>query len=218
MPTPSPLPSLPRPVLRVPPVPRSKPRRSLAPAAVALLLLAVASLAAVPGAAADEVTVRTAEAQRYRAMVQGDVEVLESFLDDDLVYTHSHGGVDDKAGFLASLRSGELVYRKIQLGGSRVEVWGDAAVVTGLAVLEVEAGDRRVTAPVRFTAVYRRGDDHRWRLLAWQTTPSGEVESRPLEAAPAGTGADQGVDQEDAPAAGEETAGEKGPVAGEPPK
>lgn len=139
----------------------------------AAVLASVAALLAVLSAApakADEAAVRTAEARRYRAMVQNDLATLADLLDDDLVYTHSHGGVDDKASFLAALQSGALRYVKIEIHDTVVHAWGSAAVVTGAVTLQVQVGGRRVIAPSRFTAVYRQRDGGPWRLAAWQST------------------------------------------------
>lgn len=155
--------------------PRSRNRPGRWPAValpLALLLAALAVLAPVPLRAQGELdTLRAVEARRYRAMVQGDVETLRQVLHDDLVYTHSHGGVDGKEELLAALADGGVVYEKIELAGQEVRLLGTAAaVVTGRATLHVTAGGERHVVPVRFTAVYSREGGEPWRLVAWQST------------------------------------------------
>jgi uncharacterized protein (TIGR02246 family) len=125
--------------------------------------------AAAPAGAAAVEEVRQVEARRYDAMVRGDLAALGELLAEDLTYTHSHGGVETKEQFLANLESGALRYRSISTDAVAIRVYGEAAVVTGAAVLEVTVGGREVTAPARFTAVYARADG-RWRLVAWQST------------------------------------------------
>jgi len=134
--------------------------------AAAVCLCAVA--AAAP-AAGDEIAIQQVEALRYRAMVTADVETLDHLLADDLVYTHSHGGVDDKASFLAALKDGSVDYKRLAVDGVRIRVWEDAAVVTGGIEMRVAAGGEDHDLSSRFTAVYRFSADH-WQLVAWQST------------------------------------------------
>jgi uncharacterized protein (TIGR02246 family) len=137
-------------------------------AAVCLCALAAAGLWA-PAAAGDEIAIQQVEALRYRAMVTGDLETLDRLLADDLVYTHSHGGVDDKASFLAALENGTVDYKRLAVDNVRIRVWEDAAVVTGGVKMLVAAGGEDHDLTSRFTAVYRFSDD-RWQLVAWQST------------------------------------------------
>jgi ketosteroid isomerase-like protein len=139
------------------------------PAVVAcVVVLAVAVLAADP-AAGDQIAIQQVEALRYRAMVTGDLDVLDRLLADDLVYTHSYGGVDDKETFLAKLDDGRVDYKRLAVDGVRIRVWEDAAVVTGGVRMVVAAGGEDHDLDARFTAVYRFTDD-RWQLVAWQST------------------------------------------------
>ena len=125
-------------------------------------------------AAADPVEqIRQVEARRYDAMARNDLAALGDLLADDLTYTHSQGVVNTKAQMLASLESGALRYRSVTTDDVLIRVYGDAAVVTGAAVLAVTAGGHDVSVPVRFIAVYAR-QDGRWRLEAWQSTRRAE--------------------------------------------
>ncbi len=152
-------------------IPDRTPFRPFRPALfLALLGLAATLLPAAPAEATQQ-SLKNAEAQRFRAMVSNDLEALEQILDDDLVYTHTNGRVDDKESFLANLESGAVRYRKIELRGMDSVFWaGEAGMVTGKVILHVEAGERRLTLPVRFTSVYRLGEDRAWHLLGWQST------------------------------------------------
>lgn len=161
------------------------------------LLLGVVSGA--PQTEASQQSLREAENRRYKAMVNNDLEALAAIFDDDLVYTHTNGQVDDKETFLATLESGALRYRRIQIQEMSPVSWaGEAGVVTGKLVLEVQAGDRQVSVPIRYTAVYRLGDDRAWHLLAWQSTaiPAAAPTHAKAEATPAAEPEEDAADPE----------------------
>src|SRR5262245_12916469 len=78
------------------------------------------------------------EDKRYAAMCGGDFAALEAILHDELLYTHSSGLTDNKATWLASLRSGKTKYKSAVCGDRKVRVAGETALVTGRAAIEVE--------------------------------------------------------------------------------
>jgi ketosteroid isomerase-like protein len=116
-----------------------------------------------------EAAVRTADTRRFQAMVGRDRQALEGLLADDLTYTHSTGQLESKAQLLELISSGALVYRSIEPEEVAVRVYGDAAVVTGRALIRVENRGQALVLPVRFTSVYVNRDGL-WRLAAWQST------------------------------------------------
>jgi uncharacterized protein (TIGR02246 family) len=150
--------------------PSARTRASQPHAAAALAVLVVCAVLGAAGpAGADQIAIQQVEALRYRAMVTGDLETLDRLLADDLVYTHSHGGVDDKESFLAALADGSVDYKRLAVDSVRIQVWNDAAVVTGGVEMVVAAGGKEHDLSSRFTAVYRFAGD-RWQLAAWQST------------------------------------------------
>ena len=46
------------------------------------------------------------EDRRYRAMIDGDIAVLDELCSDDLIYTHSKGDHDDKRSYLRKVSIG----------------------------------------------------------------------------------------------------------------
>ena len=135
--------------------------------------LAVACLAAtsVPAAGPDEAAVLAAQKERMQAMVRGDVEALGRLLPDDLTYTHASGVVDTKASLLASIKSGKLKYKSIDPGQPHVRIYGNTAVLTGTATVQVES-TMAGPAPfqIHFTDVYVKKGTGPWQAVAWQST------------------------------------------------
>ncbi len=113
-----------------------------------------------------------AEQSRYAAMIKSNTSALDAMLADDLLFTHGNGVVEDKAAFLASLESGSMRYRRIETSDQRVQRFGNTAIVTGLSDLAIEVNGKPRTVSLRTTAVLVRGEDGRFRLVVYQSTPA----------------------------------------------
>jgi ketosteroid isomerase-like protein len=115
-------------------------------------------------------TIRELEDQRYRAMCEADAAALEKLLADTLVYTHSYGGSDSKASYLAGIRAKKWQYRKIERPKEDIQVHGDCAVVTGHVKIELLSEDKPKSLNSAYTNVWvkRAGG---WQMVAWQSTP-----------------------------------------------
>ena len=135
--------------------------------------LAVACLAAAAAqpAGPEEAAVLAAQKERLQAMVRSDLDALGRLLPDDLTYTHASGVADTKASLLASIAAGKLKYKAFDPGQPRVRVYGNTAVLTGTATVQVESTTIG-PAPfqILFTDVYVRKPDGRWQAVAWQST------------------------------------------------
>jgi hypothetical protein len=135
--------------------------------------LAVACLAAAAAqpAGPEEAAVLAAQKERLQAMVRSDLDALGRLLPDDLTYTHASGVADTKASLLASIAAGKLKYKSFDPGQPRVRIYGNTAVLTGTATVQVESATIG-PAPfqILFTDVYVRKPDGRWQAVAWQST------------------------------------------------
>jgi hypothetical protein len=147
-------------------------RAAAAALAIRILTAACAAAAEAPQAPpADDLA--TAHAERFAAMVAGDLDALAPMLADELTYAHSDGRVETREQFLASLAGGGLVYLAIASEGeSALRRYGDGevGVITGAARLRVRLGEREGEMTLRYTSVYVLRDG-RWRLAAWHSSP-----------------------------------------------
>ena len=114
--------------------------------------------------------IRELEDRRYRAMCEADVATLEELLADTLVYTHSYGGADGKASYLAGIRARKWVYRKIDRPKEEIKTYGDCAVVTGQVRIELLSEGKPKTLSSAYTDVWVKGPKG-WQMVAWQSTP-----------------------------------------------
>jgi uncharacterized protein (TIGR02246 family) len=137
--------------------------------ALALMLPATLASALPARTAAAEEAVRAADAARITALVANDLASLAPMLADDLTYTHSSGATDTKAQFLEALRSGRSRYTSVIPRDVTVRVYGQAAVMTGLAAVSVTVNGRPLDLDLAFTSVYVQKDG-RWQFTAWQST------------------------------------------------
>ena len=109
------------------------------------------------------------EERRWAAQIGKDEAELTSLLFYELRYTHRTGWVDTKANYVASILENMVVYQTVEHTDTEAQLVGSSAVVTGRAVIGVEARCRQLELKVAYTAVAveRNGS---LQLLTWQST------------------------------------------------
>jgi Domain of unknown function (DUF4440) len=75
--------------------------------------------------------IKALEDRRYRAMLAGDIAVLDELCSDDLIYTHSKADFDDKQSYLHKVGARYFTYLEITHSADRILVVDGAALVTG---------------------------------------------------------------------------------------
>jgi ketosteroid isomerase-like protein len=116
-----------------------------------------------------ELEITNLQALRFRAMTQADVTTLERLLSGDLIYTHASGWRQTKAEFLASIRSGELLYHSFASNDVNVHGYGNVVLATGRASAKVGAKGQELDVSLLYLEAYVK-QDGRWQLVAWQST------------------------------------------------
>ena len=120
--------------------------------------------------AADDVSaVLAAEDRRYQAMQDADLTTLDVLCADELSYAHSSGARDTKDEYLAKVRTGYYVYRRIDHPVERVAVLGDTAVVVGRMTADLDVDGAPKTIDNLALAVWTRASGE-WQLLAYAPT------------------------------------------------
>ena len=132
------------------------------------LLIALIATADVSIISAED-EVRSVQAERIRATIESDIDVLEELYADDLVYTHSDGRVDDRLVLLNALRSGFVDYQQIDIVEQKVRVVGKVAIFNGTADFRVQAGDQLNVLTLRFTSIYIYRVDG-WQFSSWHSS------------------------------------------------
>ena len=109
------------------------------------------------------------ENKRWDTVIAGDWKALEAMVHDELVYTHAHAKVDNKASYLAGLKSAQGKIRSIRRSDEQVRVFGDTAYIAGALASEVEADGTTKVVRVRFISIWTRAAAG-WQFAGWQTT------------------------------------------------
>jgi hypothetical protein len=128
-----------------------------------------------------QLEVQKLEDIRYRAMISGNIEVLDGLLDDQMTYSHSSGVVDDKASYLKGISERVWDYRSIARSGftdvrPSITIAGNAALVFAKLDIESVNSGIEVRFSTRTLAVWIRRDQG-WRFLAFHSGGLPRVQS-----------------------------------------
>lgn len=132
---------------------------------VGKIVLAIGEVEHPSGRSLDAARVALIEAVTGR-----DIARLDGLLDDDLVYVHSTGRVDDRTSYLGYVEAGPQ-FLGFDFAGPAPRISGDTAVFSGTLCLTLRRtpGELPVTSDLLATQVWRR-EAGRWRLSVAQTT------------------------------------------------
>lgn len=121
-----------------------------------LLLAAIApALASAATPAEDTAAILQAEEAICAAYQRGDADWLEQHLDPTFTLTGSTGKLTTRADEVADLRGGTR-YKVFRNRDSKVRLYGDAAVVTGITRVEGESEGQPYALDFQFTDTYVR--------------------------------------------------------------
>jgi ketosteroid isomerase-like protein len=114
--------------------------------------------------------IRELERDRFRAMVDGDGPLLDELLSENVSYIHTNGKRETKQQFINAISAGRRRYRQIEIQSQEVlPVGAETCVVTGRALIEMEANNGALLFPIAYTAIQAQ-EGGQWRLVAWQAT------------------------------------------------
>ena len=114
--------------------------------------------------------IRELERDRFRAMVDGDGELLDALLAENASYVHTNGKRETKRQFIDAITAGRRRYRQIEIQSQEVMPGGrDTWIVYGRALLEMESKNGALLFPIAYTAIHIQVDGQ-WQLLAMQAT------------------------------------------------
>jgi len=124
---------------------------------------------APPQSSSMEKTILDLEQQWQEALLASDVDALDRLYAETLVYTHSNASVDDKATYLENIRAGRSRYLTLERDDIRVQVHGEAAIVTCHWKVQSIGNGTRYQTDARYLHVYVL-QEGTWRMIAHQST------------------------------------------------
>jgi ketosteroid isomerase-like protein len=111
------------------------------------------------------------------ALVRADLKTIEGIEADDLIFTDASGTVTTKDDELQSIRSGDAKFESIKIDDTRLQDFGNLAVVTGRLVEKALYKSAYISGTYRFTDVWAKPKG-KWVHVAGQQT----LVSTPAEA------------------------------------
>ena len=108
------------------------------------------------------------EAERCAAMLAGDEPVMRRLFHEDMIFTHSSGLVETKASFIGSITSGKFDYKRIEQSKEQVRLYGDTALVSGQAVIDIDVDAMPRKLNLCYLAAWTRTQEG-WKFVAWQS-------------------------------------------------
>jgi len=138
---------------------------------VALAVLAVTAPVMRLDAQAStlEDSIRALESQRAQALLKADTVALSQLVADDFVEISRLGMPRTKADNMREIASGTLRLTAVRYDSMSVRIYGDVAVLQGIADNTGTFRGLPFSGEIRYTRVFVRRD-RRWRAVAMQQT------------------------------------------------
>ncbi len=140
---------------------------------MALVLLTVSGPALAAQNRASGVTpedsVRAVELTRARALVQGDTTALSRMVADEFIEISRLGQLRTRADNIRDIASGALRLTSVKYDSLIVRIYGDVAVLQGIADNTGTFRGIPFSGKIRYTRVFVRRDG-RWQAVAMQQT------------------------------------------------
>lgn len=136
-----------------------------------LALLIVSPSWQAAGPPDDRVELSRLEQVWNDAHVRGDADALDRLWAEEMVVTVPGMPVMQKPDSMAIWRSGRMKFQRYETSDTRIQLFGDAAVVTGRLLRTRNTGGGDVADDWRFTKVYVRRAGV-WRVVAWHASPT----------------------------------------------
>ena len=109
-----------------------------------------------------------ADLVRRQAMINGDLDTLDTVLADDLTWTHSSGVTESKTEFLNAISHRAVVYESLEIEQDQIREAGPVLVHSGVLRGSASRNGEAKLLHAKFLAVWRAEASP--RLLAWQST------------------------------------------------
>ena len=119
----------------------------------------------------DHLSPEQADDEFFGALTAGDVSRLEPLLDERfLIVDIMSGAVADRAALTGALGQRMLEFESVELIERTARHYGDTAILVGRTQMAGSFAGAAFAASSRYTHVFVRGADSRWRLASAQGT------------------------------------------------
>lgn len=112
------------------------------------------------------------------ALLTLNTSAMDSLLADDYMAITPSGTLQTKEETLASLRAGRVHFVRLNISDRKVRFYGTTAVVTSLADVQATTTEGNVSGSYRYTRVYVRDAQGRWKIVSFEANRVREPGSR----------------------------------------
>lgn len=145
------------------------PRRAGAAIVIALAFAVHAPLAAQTGSAAAEDSVRALEEARGQALIHADTAALSRMVAPEFTEVSRLGTLRTRADNIRDIASGDLRLTSVRYDSLAVRIYGDVAVLQGIADNTGTFRGFPFRGKIRYTRVFVRREG-RWQAVTMQQT------------------------------------------------
>jgi ketosteroid isomerase-like protein len=138
--------------------------------AIILLLLGGQCLTLAAQASTPEDSVRAVELSRGQALLRADTAALSRMVADEFIEISRLGQLRTKADNIRDIASGALRLTSVKYDSLAVRIYGDIAVLTGIADNTGTFRGFPFSGKIRYMRIFVRRDG-RWQAVAMQQTP-----------------------------------------------
>jgi ketosteroid isomerase-like protein len=135
-----------------------------------LVVLAAAVAQQKKAGGGDEAALKAIEEQWEAASLKADVATLGSLLAETFISISADGHMQTKAEMLAALKSGEVKFEKSDVDELKVQLYGNAAVMTGRWTGKVVEKGTPSESTERFTDTFIK-QNGQWKCVASHSSP-----------------------------------------------
>jgi len=104
------------------------------------------------------------------AMLKGDIAVMGSLLAEDFIAIGVNGTLQTKEEALARLSNGKRHITSLELSDRRVRFYDSTALVTSKAEVKGNNGDDDISGSFRYTRVYVRNAQGKWKIVSFEAS------------------------------------------------
>ena len=121
-----------------------------------------------------------ADLARIQAMIDGDKDLLQTLLHEDLSWTHSSGRTDDKASFLTVIESGQTDYKSLRVSNRKITIRESTYIYSGIVEGNAEVNGNEKQLRNIFLSVWIDSTAG-LQMLAWQSTAIKQQQKPPKD-------------------------------------
>lgn len=118
---------------------------------------------------ADEKTIASLDDQGRESALKGETAFLEQHLASTYIGINPMGQALTKEEDIANWKRGDIKLTAIDETGRKIQIYGDSAVVTGVAQVKGTTGGHDMSGTYRVTRVYAK-QNGQWQQVLFQVT------------------------------------------------